>query len=82
MSLFLVLLFFFFGLTSLTSSLFLSQLDDLGVFLASDSESDDDIDDSGDEPRPNGVAKRKLTNKERLALLLQGDKSDEEQTDD
>ncbi|VAH29387.1 unnamed protein product [Triticum turgidum subsp. durum] len=58
------------------------QLDDLGVFLASDSESDDDIDDSGDEPRPNGVAKRKLTNKERLALLLQGDKSDEEQTDD
>ncbi|KAF7008173.1 hypothetical protein CFC21_023009 [Triticum aestivum] len=58
------------------------QLDDLGVFLASDSESDDDVDDSGDEPRPNGVAKRKLTNKERLALLLEGDKSDEEQSDD
>ena len=60
----------------------MTQLDDLGVFLASDSESDDDVDDSGDEPRPNGVAKRKLTNKERLALLLEGDKSDEEQTDD
>ncbi|KAE8779902.1 pre-rRNA-processing protein ESF1 [Hordeum vulgare] len=59
------------------------QLDDLGVFLASDdSESDDDVADSGDEPRPNGVPKRKLTHKERMALLLEGDKSDEEQADD
>lgn len=57
------------------------QLDDLGIFLASDDGESDDVDD-GDEPRPNGVAKRKLTNKERLALLLEGDKSDEEQTDD
>jgi hypothetical protein len=58
------------------------QLDDLEIFLASDDSSDDDVDDSGDESRPNGVAKRKLTNKERLALLLEGDKSDEEENDD
>jgi hypothetical protein len=55
------------------------QLDDLEIFLASDSSSDDD---SGDESLPNGVAKRKLTHKERLALLLEGDKSDEEQNED
>ncbi|XBI78469.1 hypothetical protein VPH35_088155 [Triticum aestivum] len=61
------------------------QLDGPGIYsyLASDdSASDDDLDDSGDESLPNGVAKRKLINKERLALLLQGDKSDEEQSDD
>ncbi|XP_047080607.1 pre-rRNA-processing protein ESF1-like [Lolium rigidum] len=58
------------------------QLDDLEIFLASDDSSDDDVDDSGDESRPNGVAKKKLTNKERLALLLEGDKSDEEENDD
>ncbi|XBH67368.1 hypothetical protein VPH35_095760 [Triticum aestivum] len=58
------------------------QLDDPKMFLPSDdSASDDDVDDSGDESLPNGVAKRKLINKERLALLLQGDKSDEEQSD-
>ena len=58
------------------------QLDDLAIFLASDdSESDDDVNDSGDD-LPNGAAKRKLTNKERLALLLEEDKSDEEQTND
>ncbi|KQK15917.1 pre-rRNA-processing protein ESF1 [Brachypodium distachyon] len=59
------------------------QLDDLGVFLASDdSSSDDDVDAHGDESLSGAVVKRKLTNKERVALLLQGDKSDEEQTDD
>ena len=53
------------------------------MFLPSDdSASDDDVDHFGDESLPNGVGKRKLTNKERLALLLQGDKSDEEKTDD
>uniref|UniRef100_N1QXY1 Uncharacterized protein n=1 Tax=Aegilops tauschii TaxID=37682 RepID=N1QXY1_AEGTA len=58
------------------------KLDDPKMFLPSDdSASDDDVDDSGDESLPNGVAKRKLINKERLALLLQGDKSDEEQSD-
>uniref|UniRef100_A0ACD5V8B3 Uncharacterized protein n=1 Tax=Avena sativa TaxID=4498 RepID=A0ACD5V8B3_AVESA len=56
------------------------QLDDLGIFLASDDSSSDDG--SDDESLPNGVAKRKLTHKERLALLLEGDKSDEEQNDD
>uniref|UniRef100_A0A8R7QBS9 NUC153 domain-containing protein n=1 Tax=Triticum urartu TaxID=4572 RepID=A0A8R7QBS9_TRIUA len=59
------------------------QLDDPKMFLPSDdSASDDDVHDSGDESLPNGIAKRKLVNKERLALLLQGDKSDKEQTDD
>ncbi|KAK1679995.1 hypothetical protein QYE76_040843 [Lolium multiflorum] len=59
------------------------QLDGIHVYLAgSDSASDSDVDDSGDESLPNGVTKRKLTNKERLARLQPGDKSDEEQTDD
>lgn len=59
------------------------KLDDLDIFLASDdSASDDDVEDSDDESLPNGVAKRKLTNKERLALLLGGDKSDEDHNDD
>ncbi|XP_047062569.1 pre-rRNA-processing protein ESF1-like [Lolium rigidum] len=59
------------------------QLDGIRVYLAgSDSASDTDVDDSGDESLPNGVTKRKLTNKERLARLQPGDKSDEEQTDD
>ncbi|XP_044954809.1 pre-rRNA-processing protein ESF1-like [Hordeum vulgare subsp. vulgare] len=44
--------------------------------------SEDDKHDSGDESLPNGVAKRRLTNEERLDCLLQGNKSDEEQTDD
>ncbi|CAM0947200.1 unnamed protein product [Alopecurus aequalis] len=58
------------------------QLDDLAIFLASDdSASDDDVNDSGDD-LPNGVAKRKLTNEERLSILLEGDKSDEEETND
>ncbi|OEL28784.1 hypothetical protein BAE44_0010198 [Dichanthelium oligosanthes] len=60
------------------------QLDELDMYLASDdSASDDDgVDNSDDESLPNGGSKRKLTKEERLALLLQGDKSDEEQTDD
>nr|CAB3454500.1 unnamed protein product [Digitaria exilis] len=60
------------------------QLDELNMYLASDdSASDDDgVDNSDDESLPNVGAKRKLTKEERLAILLQGDKSDEEQTDD
>jgi hypothetical protein len=59
------------------------QLDGIGIYLAgSDSASDTDVHDSGDESLPNGVIKRKLTNKERLARLQPVDKSDEEQTDD
>jgi hypothetical protein len=59
------------------------QLDGIHVYLAgSDSASDSDVDDSGDESLPNGITKRKLTNKEWLAHLQPGDKSDEEQTDD
>ena len=64
------------------------QINDLRIYLAGSSDddvssSDDDVNDSGDESLPNGVTKRKLTNEERLALLLEGgDKSDEEQTDD
>ncbi|WVZ66153.1 hypothetical protein U9M48_015419 [Paspalum notatum var. saurae] len=60
------------------------QLDELDMYLASDgSESDEDgVDNSDDESLPNGESKRKLTKEERLALLLQGDKSDEEQADD
>jgi len=58
------------------------QLDELDMYLASDdSASDDGIDNSEDESLPNGGSKRKLTKEERLALLLQGDKSDEEQSD-
>ncbi|KAM0912858.1 hypothetical protein ACQ4PT_012547 [Festuca glaucescens] len=59
------------------------QLDGIGIYLAgSDSASDTDVDDSGEESLPNGVTKIKLTNKERVARLQPGDKSDEEQTDD
>ena len=60
------------------------QLDELNMYLASDdSASDEDgVDSSDDESLPNGGSKRKLTKEERLAILLQGDKSDEEQTDD
>ncbi|KAF8700443.1 hypothetical protein HU200_034383 [Digitaria exilis] len=60
------------------------QLDELNMYLASDdSASDDDgVDNSDDESLPNVGAKRKLTKEERLAILLQGDKPDEEQTDD
>jgi len=59
------------------------QLDELNMYLASDdSASDEDgVDNSDDESLPNGGSKRKLTKEERLAILLQGDKSDEEQTD-
>jgi hypothetical protein len=58
------------------------QLDGIGIYLAgSDSASDTDVHDSGDESLPNGVIKRKITNKERLARLQPVDKSDEEQTD-
>ncbi|PUZ72318.1 hypothetical protein GQ55_2G384400 [Panicum hallii var. hallii] len=59
------------------------QLDDLNMYLASDdSASDEDgVDNSDDESLANGGSKRKLTKEERLAILLQGDKSDEEQTD-
>jgi hypothetical protein len=50
-------------------------------FSSDDSLSDgDDVDNSGDETRPNGASKRKLTKEERLALLLEDDESDEEQT--
>uniref|UniRef100_A0A0A9CYZ5 NUC153 domain-containing protein n=1 Tax=Arundo donax TaxID=35708 RepID=A0A0A9CYZ5_ARUDO len=57
------------------------QLDELDMYLASDdSASDDDgVDNSGDKSVPNGGSKRKLTKEERLALLLEGDKSEEEQ---
>lgn len=60
------------------------QLDELNMYLASDdSASDDDgVDNSDDESLPNVASKRKLTKEERLAILLQGDRSDEEQTDD
>lgn len=60
------------------------QLDELNMYLASDDSASDNegVDDSEDESLPNGGSKRKLTKEERLALLLQGDKSDEEQTDD
>jgi hypothetical protein len=60
----------------------LLQLDELDMYFSSDdSLSDgDDVDNSGDETRPNGASKRKLTKEERLALLLEDDKSDEEQT--
>uniref|UniRef100_N1QWC2 ESF1 RRM domain-containing protein n=1 Tax=Aegilops tauschii TaxID=37682 RepID=N1QWC2_AEGTA len=63
---------------------FKHEFDGYGKYIASgDSASDDDVDDSSDESLPNGVAKRKLTNEERLARLLQqGHKSDEERTDD
>ncbi|XP_037453664.1 pre-rRNA-processing protein esf1-like isoform X1 [Triticum dicoccoides] len=63
---------------------FKHEFDGYGKYIASgDSASEDGVDDSGDESLPNGVAKRKLTNEERLARLLQqGNKSDEEQTDD
>jgi hypothetical protein len=68
------------------TSIFLMQLDELDMYLASDdSASDDDgVDNSDDESQPNGGSKQKLTKEERLALLLGGDKSDEEQeqTDD
>ncbi|RLN34450.1 pre-rRNA-processing protein esf1 [Panicum miliaceum] len=59
------------------------QLDDLNMYLASDdSASDEDgVDNSDDDSIPNGGSKRKLTKEERLAILLQGDKSDEEQSD-
>ncbi|KAL6656674.1 hypothetical protein ACP70R_004454 [Stipagrostis hirtigluma subsp. patula] len=59
------------------------QLDELDMYLASDdSASDDDsVDNSGGESVPSRDSKRKLTKEERLALLLQGDKSDEEQTE-
>uniref|UniRef100_A0A0E0I0J5 Uncharacterized protein n=1 Tax=Oryza nivara TaxID=4536 RepID=A0A0E0I0J5_ORYNI len=58
------------------------QLDDLDMYLASDDSASDDegADNHGDESLQSG-AKRKLTREERLALLLQGDKSEEEQTD-
>jgi hypothetical protein len=55
------------------------QFDDLGKYIASGESASED--DSDDEYLPNGVAKRKLTNVERLALL-QGNKSDEEQIGD
>ncbi|TVU38618.1 hypothetical protein EJB05_12002 [Eragrostis curvula] len=60
------------------------QLDELDMYLASDDSASDgeDMDNSGDEPLPNGTSKRKLTKEERLAILLQGNKSDEEQSDD
>ncbi|KAK3127227.1 hypothetical protein QOZ80_7AG0570090 [Eleusine coracana subsp. coracana] len=60
------------------------QLDELDMYLASDDSvsDDDDVDNSDDETRPDGASKRKLTKEERLALLLQVDKSDEEQTGD
>ncbi|TKW35100.1 hypothetical protein SEVIR_2G349200v4 [Setaria viridis] len=59
------------------------QLDELDMYLASDDSAseDDSVDNSDDESLPNGGSKRKLTKEERLALLLGGDKSDEEQTD-
>lgn len=59
------------------------QLDELDMYLASDDSASDDegVDNSEDESLPNGGSKRKLTKEERLALLLQGDKSDEEQSD-
>jgi len=59
------------------------QLDELDMYLASDGSASDDegVDNSEDESLPNGGSKRKLTKEERLALLLQGDKSDEEQSD-
>lgn len=77
--LFLLLLY-----ATLVTSIFLTQLDELNMYLASDDSASDNegVDDSEDESLPNGGSKRKLTKEERLALLLQGDKSDEEQTDD
>ncbi|KAL6840753.1 hypothetical protein ACP4OV_029617 [Aristida adscensionis] len=59
------------------------QLDELDMYLASDdSASDDDgVDNSDDGSVPNGGSRRKLTKEERLALLLEGDKSDEEQNE-
>ncbi|XP_006657788.2 pre-rRNA-processing protein ESF1 [Oryza brachyantha] len=58
------------------------QLDDLDMYLASDYSASDDegADNHGDESLQNG-SKRKLTREERLALLLGGDKSEEEQTE-
>uniref|UniRef100_A0A8R7RCR9 NUC153 domain-containing protein n=1 Tax=Triticum urartu TaxID=4572 RepID=A0A8R7RCR9_TRIUA len=63
---------------------FKHEFDGYGKYIASGgSASEDDVDDSNDESLPNGVAKRKLTNEERLARLLQqGNKSEEERTDD
>ncbi|XP_051192408.1 uncharacterized protein [Lolium perenne] len=58
---------------------FKDKFDDLGKYIASGESASED--DSDDEYLPNGVAKRKLTNVERLALL-QGNKSDEEQIGD
>ncbi|KAF0905261.1 hypothetical protein E2562_003862 [Oryza meyeriana var. granulata] len=59
------------------------QLDDLDMYLASDDSASDDegAENYGDESLQNGRAKRKLTREERLALLLEGDKSEEEQPD-
>ncbi|XP_062190458.1 pre-rRNA-processing protein ESF1-like [Phragmites australis] len=59
------------------------QLDDLDMYLASDDSASDEagVDNSDDDSLPNGGCKQKLTKEEMLALLLQGDKSDEEQTD-
>lgn len=76
--LFLVLLY-----ATFVTSIFLMQLDELDMYLASDDSASDDegVDNSEDESLPNGGSKRKLTKEERLALLLQGDKSDEEQSD-
>ena len=58
------------------------QFDDIYKYIESDESASEDVDDSGYRSRPNGVSKWKLTNKDMLALLLEGDKSDEEQSDD
>ncbi|KAL5196626.1 hypothetical protein ABZP36_000138 [Zizania latifolia] len=59
------------------------QLDELDIYLASDDSASDDegADNYGHESLQNDRTKRKLTRDERLNLLLQGDKSDEEQSD-
>lgn len=78
----LVLFILFWSTVLVTLFIFLLQLDDLDMYLASDDSASDDegADNHGDESLQSG-AKKKLTREERLALLLQGDKSEEEQTD-
>ena len=57
---------------SIVTYIFLMQLDELNMYLASDdSASDEDgVDSYDDESLPNGGSKRKLTKDERLAILL------------
>ncbi|KAF7083369.1 hypothetical protein CFC21_087169 [Triticum aestivum] len=58
------------------------KFDDIYKYIESDESASEDVDDSGYRSRPNGVSIWKLTNKDRLALLLEGNKSDVEQRHD